>query len=94
MDQERKPTQPFFHVLFFVVCNNAYDAFLELDPQLLAFMDAPRECVPLYKYFEENYTGKRNRGRSLNPRKKSMFAHTQWNVHERTMDGMQKHTTM
>jgi hypothetical protein len=65
-------------------------AFLPLEDVVEAFeaiqLKAPKECVPLYKYFEENYIGKLNRGNR--PRKDPMFALTQWNVHDRTMDGM------
>ena len=67
-------------------------AFLPLTDVVEAFetiqTKAPKECVPLYRYFEENYIGNRNRGRSLRPRKDPMFALTQWNVRERTMEDM------
>jgi hypothetical protein len=49
---------------------------------------ALKECIALYQYFEINYIRQKKRGKAAPSRKDPLFAIVQWNVYDRTMDGM------
>ena len=68
--------------LAFVPLNDVVESFEILQKK------APNECLTLYKYFEDYYIWKKKRGRALQALKDPHFTHVQWNVHDRTMDGM------
>uniref|UniRef100_A0A915EB75 Uncharacterized protein n=1 Tax=Ditylenchus dipsaci TaxID=166011 RepID=A0A915EB75_9BILA len=63
-------------------------AFVRPDEVLPVFEELeeilPEELDPVVKYFKKNYIGQVNRRGNFAP---PLFAHSLWNVYERTLNG-------